>query len=231
MAGSKFSKSSSRKKGRFAKRMYKRRARSAVWKNNISTGIGFPKKMCMTHKYHEVVGLTSTTGVVGTYKFQCNGMYDPNTTGTGHQPMYYDQMAAIYNHWTVIGSKIIIKITPTTGSSVPFYITLAQNDDSVATGGIDANAEYGSGRRLLFGASTDSVKTMSNKWSAKKTFGGSVLGNDNLQGSSAGVDPSEKTYWHINLQAADQVSTQSVIIDVLISYIAVWEEPKDIIGS
>jgi len=72
----------------------------------INTGAGFPQKMVMTHKYCDKVQLTSTLGVITNYLFSTNGLYDPNITGTGHQPAYFDQMTPIYNNYTVIMSRI-----------------------------------------------------------------------------------------------------------------------------
>ena len=36
---------------------------------------------------------------------------DPNHTGVGHQPLYFDQLMTIYNHYIVIGAKITVKFT------------------------------------------------------------------------------------------------------------------------
>lgn len=68
---------------------------------------GFPRRLYIAHKYVDLVSVSSTAGVVGSYFFKCNGMFDPNTTGTGHQPMYFDNCGAIYNHYTVVKLSLI----------------------------------------------------------------------------------------------------------------------------
>jgi len=201
------------------------------WKNNVIVGKGFPKKMTMTHKYHEVVSHTSTLGAPGFYKFACNGMFDPNLTSVGHQPYYYDQMSAIYDHYTVIGAKIVVKVIPTNNNQNSFYVTMSQNDDTTQTAGIDATAEQSSGSHIIvpYGAN-DVVRILRNSWSAKKTFGGSVLGNDNLQGNAT-ANPTEITVWTIGILAMDAISTVNSYLDISIEYIAVWDEIRDIAGS
>ena len=37
-------------------------------------------------------------------------MFHPDKSSVGHQPMYFDQLQAIYDHFTVINSRI--KVTP-----------------------------------------------------------------------------------------------------------------------
>lgn len=218
----------------YKKKNYKKKAKKFVLNRSlVNVGQGFPKKMLMTHKYVETVSHTSTTGVASFYKFICNGMFDPNYNSTGHQPYYFDQMSAIYNHYTVIGSKISIKVIPAATATVPFKIVLSQNDDVVQVNtSIDGMAEQSTSTalRIFPSGSNDLIRTMVNKWSAKKTFGGSVLANDNLQGSST-ANPSEITVWSIGLQALDGSSTVSTYLDVEITYIAVWDEIKDIAQS
>lgn len=34
--------------------------------------------------------------------FRANGIFDPDVTGTGHQPLYRDQVADLYTNYTVI---------------------------------------------------------------------------------------------------------------------------------
>lgn len=42
------------------------------------------------------------------YVFNLNSIWDPNRTGTGHQPFGFDQLAALYNCYRVIACKYII---------------------------------------------------------------------------------------------------------------------------
>jgi hypothetical protein len=228
----------SNKRGRFAvtkKRTFKRmpiRKRGVTkFKNNVKLGKGFPKKMTVDHKYVDNFTLTSTSGVMAKYVFNCNGLFDPNQTGTGHQPAYYDTLTGIYNHYTVIGAKITIKACYTAESNVPTYVSLTQDDDgSLSTSDIQTVAESSTGSIRLVGPKNQGITLLTNKWSAKKTFGGSVLGNDNLQGTVS-TNPTEKTTWVIAIQAADVVSTTSMFVEVNISYIAVWEELKELVAS
>lgn len=205
-----------------------------VWKNTVSMGRGFPKKVRMTHRYHETITVTGPVGAIGIGRFACNGMYDPNLSGVGHQPYYFDQMAAIYNHYTVTKSSIVLHVTAAyAASSMPAYIiTLSQNDDTTQTAStIDATVEMSSGTREIVPVNTTTkVPRLYNSWNATNTFGGDPLSNDNLQGS-IGSNPIELTTWSICLQSLDTVTSVSVFVEALIEYDAVWDEIKDIASS
>jgi len=220
------------KRGRFVKFQASRFGGATKFKNSANIGVGFPRKMTQSHRYSDLVNLSGASGAAANFVFCANGMYDPNITGTGHQPLYFDQMSAIYNHYTVIGSKITITAVPFTATSESWCLSLAQNDDgSVTTTSPTGQSELANSSFKIVPANSNSQEcTLVNKWSAKGTFGGSVLGNDNLQGSS-GANPTEVTNWIIALRATDSTSTVSVYIKVLIEFIAVWEELKDIAQS
>lgn len=197
----------------------------------VAIGKGLPKKIIITHKYNHINTLTSTLGVMTPYLYSCNGMASPSFTGGSHKPLYFGQLAAIYNHYTVIGSKMVVKFTPSTANDESFAVCLFKNDDtSLTVTDITAGAEQTSGKLKIVPPNSNNVFTLTSKWSAKKTFGGSVLGNDNLQGTPT-TNPGEQTFYTLMMQTIGSSATTSVLVDVYIEYIAVWEELKDIAQS
>lgn len=204
---------------------------SRVNKSMVRLGLGLPKKVCVTHRYSTAVTLTSTAGVIGVQRFSCNGMFDPDITNVGHQPLYFDQFTALYDHYTVIGSKITVKVAPTASGDEPCQIALFLNDDTTLTPtDVNGVGEQSSGKIKLIAPNSNNVMTLTKKWSAKKTFGGSILGNDNLQGTSA-ANPTEQTYYDIVLQSVTGGVTTACVLQCFIEYIAIWDELKDIAQS
>jgi hypothetical protein len=84
-------------------------------------------------------------------------------------------------------------------------------------------------KTLSLGPGLAPVEVMGS-FSAKGTFGGSVLGNDNLQGSTT-TDPTEQTLYTLFVSCTDGVSSSNIVATVEIEYIAVWEELKDMTES
>lgn len=204
-----------------------------VLRNNTSVnlGLGFPKRLQITHKYVALDRtITSTLGVFGFYRFSCNGLFDPDITGTGHQPMYFDTVGSVYDHYTVIGSKLTVRVVPAVAGQGPGALGVFINDDTTSNIISLGNAmEQSSGTRALLMPIGQSVPLVLTKtWSAKQTFGGSILGNDNLQGTIA-TNPSEQSYYDIVYQDLNGVAaTSTVNIVVELEYITIWDELKDL---
>lgn len=190
-------------------------------------GVGFPRQLKMKHRYCETVNMTYNIGSPAVYRYSANNMYDPRTAAGGHQPMFFDQMCVVYNHWTVIASKITIKGTPpATAAGLASYVCLVTDDDtSELQTSITALVEDGSKKKNLrvTGGINPQPITMSLGWSAKREFGGSVLANNALQGSTS-AGPTEESFFKICLESADASTTVLCYFIVEIEYIAIWKE-------
>lgn len=185
---------------------------------------GFPRRMYISHRYVEIVTLTSTASSVASNLHRCNGMYDPNYTGTGHQPMYFDNLAAIYDHYTVVKSTCKIIVTPATSNSNPIQLCGYVDDDTTVATSIEQAAEQGDGVYRTMAQATNQVTSINLEWSARKYFGGDALSNDNLQGTGTS-DPTEQSFFTLLMQVSGG-STQSVYATFEITYYAIWDELK-----
>lgn len=192
----------------------------------------FPPKLFNTLRYSEQVTINcvDSNNGCGTYIFSANNLYDPNYTGTGHQPLYYDQLTALYNHWTVLSSKITV-VVQRASNPVQLQAVLVLDDDaSLGTanninllteraGSVHGSADPGNGLLL----------TLSKTFSAKKWFGSNPLDNDNLQGFiSAG--PSEQVYYAIMVQDLTGTS-QSVAAHITMEFNVIWDELTSVASS
>ena len=91
---------------------------------------GFPNSVITTLRYSDTINMSSLVGVRSIHVFAANGIFDPDITATGHQPMYRDAWAAIYDQYVVIGAKITVHwSTGTTG--MPALCGIVGDDDSV----------------------------------------------------------------------------------------------------
>jgi len=55
--------------------------------------------------YHDKYNLATATLAPAIQVFRANSMFDPDFTGTGHQPMYRDQIVAQYQTYKVLSAK------------------------------------------------------------------------------------------------------------------------------
>nr|QKN88861.1 MAG: capsid protein [Cressdnaviricota sp.]QKN88875.1 MAG: capsid protein [Cressdnaviricota sp.] len=62
---------------------------------------GFSPTKNVSLRYVETVTLNPSDGVSAVNVFCANNIFDPNYTGTGHQPMFYDNYASLYGKYRV----------------------------------------------------------------------------------------------------------------------------------
>lgn len=195
----------------------------------VGTVAGFPRTLKFKHKF---VQNTTTVGSGEQYRrYRANGMYDPDQTGAGAQPLYFDQLATIYNHYTVVASKITVASTPLSQTTEDAYqVVLWINDDFTKTPNFNSVLEQQGSQSRLCNAQNPGTTYMSTSWSLWNRFRGRT-GDSRFTGNS-GADPSEQTGFEIIVRALDGgVSSVSVYHVVTIEYTAVWTELKDIAGS
>lgn len=212
----------------------KKRSRRLVLRSPSYVPSGLPTQRITKLRYCESISRTTTSGVMDRYMYRANGAYDPNLTGTGHQPFGYDQWAALFNHYTVIGSKITVRTIATVNSTgVPLHTGIYLADGTSTPYTIYTQfqeAKKGSYRTML-GSIGEKAYRNTSTFSARSFFGvKNVMDNQNLR-ALVTTDPSEEAYFHIWLQCADLAGTATVRHDVTIDYIIKFTEPKDIASS
>ncbi len=72
-------------------------------------------------RYTERINLTSSNTSAqfagSQYEFRLNSIYDPNLTGTGHQPYMHDQFATMYGRYRVDKCDVQIDVIPSPSTS------------------------------------------------------------------------------------------------------------------
>jgi len=190
-----------------------------------------PKQLMNTVVYCETVQRTMTAGVASQYQFSCNGLFDPNITGTGRQPMYFDQLSALYNHYTVLRSRISVTWASNVAYQSPLNCTLYIEDDtdSGPSAAADQAAERPTARTKMFVPTANGTCVLYNSWDAAKTFGPNPQGNSQLIGTSS-ANPSEQSYFTI-VTFGPALDSATLSIRVRIEYDVVWDELTTIAAS
>jgi len=183
--------------------------------------------MKFTHRYTEVFSLNSTAGIPNVVNFTANGLTDPNITGGGRQPMAFDNMTALYNHYTVIGSKIKVKCTPVSTTNPAAFFGIYINDNTTQVPSSSSGYLANTSSYVIMPTGGSLTKQLGSKWSARKWWGKSPLNQEDLSGDVTN-NPAEQTYYTLFFAALDEASNTSAAFVVDIEYIAIWREPKDL---
>lgn len=196
----------------------------------VGARLGFPPTIKFKHRY--VAHVTTSGAGLQHHLFRCNGLYDPDVTGAGLQPLYFDQLAAIYNHFCVLNSTIKVTSIPQPNTAEDaFRISVWVADSSPPSVSTSTNiAEQTSAVSTVCSSLNPATSVLTRSWSLARCFGGRV-GESRFTGTGSS-DPSEQSVYCISVQAMDGgVSTVAVYHDVEIEYTAVWSELKDIAAS
>jgi hypothetical protein len=190
----------------------------------------FPARTTRKHRYATYVNLTGTSGAMASHVFSANGMFDPDITSTGHQPMGFDQLVLSYNHYTVTSARMIA--TFHNNSVTTPNISVSVNGSSTPVTVATDLVEFGLGDHTVLErvSVAGSVKTLESKVSIKRFEGvDDALDVIELRGSSA-ANPAEQTYFHVQTWDPGAITT-ALIVEVIIEYTAVWTEPRVLSAS
>jgi len=86
-----------------------------LYSNSESSRItGFEPHKYMTFKYTMLLTNSLPTGTGAQQTMNLNSLFDPDRTGAGHQPLYYDQITTIYNRYRVLKTRWKVTFAPAT---------------------------------------------------------------------------------------------------------------------
>lgn len=189
-----------------------------------SYALGGNRKVTMI--YHERFSLNPAVASLASYVFRANSCYDPNYTGTGHQPRGFDQLMALYDHGTVIGSKMDVGIFSPNSVGATVAVNLRDSVSTPST--FDDMLEVPTCSWTIISPSAGGgVANLSQSCSPAKFLGRpKVLSEDDLRFSSS-ADCVEQAFYHIVVGPTDSLTDLSSIdFHVRIEYTVILSEPK-----
>ncbi len=210
------------------RRYVRRRRRRRI--DNMGPNRPLPQVIRTRHRYVSAQLNMNPGAVVGNHVFRLNSIYDPDVSLTGHQVMGFDQLAALYDHYQVLGCKARITFQNTDGSDHMIcgaYIS----DTSVPiapASTADEVLENPCVKWRKVAAPAQSSPTMARftvTVNPAKWLGRAVTDND-LRGSGTS-NPSELCFLMLFAYGtAGTPDLQGVKISVQLDYYCRWSEPK-----
>lgn len=184
---------------------------------SVTTSTGLGTSQVVNLRYVDKAQINpSTAGAAAYYQFRINSIFDPNYTGTGHQPLMHDQFAAIFEEYLVLEVKYRVSFV-NTGTDT--YIVGTQVNDVDTTDTIleytieQGNAEWA---HLASGSGSPSVKEFIGVVDCAKLQGRSYSqyrANDNA-GAGFGNNPADPIY--LNCFAADSFGDDPAAVDICV---------------
>lgn len=185
----------------------------------------FPSRTIRKLRYSTNFSLSNAVGAVASYVFAANGLYDPDITGTGHQPMGFDQLMLSYNHYVVTHARILLTFRNTTSDTVTVAVTAQANNTPITV--IDQILESGllAMTTLTPKATDDSIQLIELRMDVARFLGRRFLEDDGDTTGSVTTNPLELEYFHV--QAWDSAGKATLVqVDCVIEYTALFNEPR-----
>lgn len=191
----------------------------------------FPPRYKGTLRYADTITLSSAAGVVASWVFACNGLYDPDITGTGHQPAGFDQMMLSYEHYTVIRARITATFHNNTSNATP-TVAISVNAGATPVTVINQIMEDGlvTTSRLLPAGANGCVQTIQRSCNVAVFGGVPRLLDDSSYRGTVSSNPTELSYFHLQLWNTEG-ATSSSAVDLVIEYESWFTEPRKLTES
>ena len=149
--------------------------------------------MAVRLKYAQPFIVASTTNL---QQFRGNSCFDPDFTGSGHQPHYFDQYALLYKRYLV--SSCAIRVTATNNSNDAALIGIWPSNTTTTSILIPSDlleAPYVKTRQL--GGKNANNATMLSSSMATKKMRGLNVGNEDDLGAQVTTNPSRSWFWNV----------------------------------
>lgn len=207
-------------------------------KLSVSRGIfGFPDEFTTRLRYCDVYTLTSSSNAIAKQYMRMNSLFDPDQTGTGHQPYYFDQLAALYGRYHVLGSKMTAEFSllpsaiATAQPSGPVLIGVVGDDSASTTTTVSTMLESSSCKHALLNSANGgpNVKVLTLTYAPYRELG--LSSDDDTVGSDVAGNPAKQWYGLAWIAETGLSSASSCTVKIQVEYYVKFSQLKDISGS
>lgn len=191
---------------------------------------GFPRQQKMSHMYSynsiisHATGAPTAQGVL----FTVNGLFDPEVALGGHQPSYFDQMAALYDHYIVTSATITAEFSPASIQTWTCGVTI-NDDTSVDSYDLDALCEQPSSTSVQ--VPCYETRKVTKTWKLDRAFPAGSKVASQFRGDVT-QNPTETQSFVVYARPTNGLlGVISCDVKVSIVYHAEWNELRDMVKS
>jgi len=192
----------------------------------------FPNTYYTQLRYATQASVTVTAGAQNYHTFFVNSLYDPDATGTGTQPKFFDTLCgaangtAPYGSYRVHGCKYKINFVNTNSSQNSIsYVAARVRDGNTgaitsATAGYDTFRETPNCRvKMLFnGTSSAASKWITGYIPIKKVLSVKDLRDDPDTAAAYNANPAEAVYLDMHVRTQDAATTATFQVFITLTF-------------
>jgi hypothetical protein len=185
---------------------------------------GFPDRIYTKLRYCDSGSQSCTSGATGLQIFRWNSVFDPDFTNAGHQPLYRDTYAAIYDQYAVVKAHAIITLI-NTNATVGMLCGCVTDDDTTITTTNVVLQEQNHGINFMLTPLSGSASevTFTATWDCSEVLNIDPYSSLTYK-TAVGSNPTEVSALALWGAAADASSTVSLIWRVQLIQEVLWTE-------
>lgn len=207
------------------RRMYRKKRRKRYSKkkklsrNRMSTfilkGIStFPDSLITKLKYVDTMDLTTT---LTNRAYAINGLFDPDISGAGHQPLAFDQLMTLYSEYEVFASKVFLYAT--NNNTIEYILNIYPSITLSFPTAISTSQEQNYSKSIIISDAGAANKNFLSNYIAIRKLEGRRTYSINYVGN-ASANPSNTRYWLIQAGSLDGTSGMNAQVRIKIVYYA-----------
>ena len=188
-------------------------------------------------KYAESIDVPiPALGFVGTYAMNLNSIFDPNRTGTGHQPYGHDTLQTIYNRYRVISCYYKLCVSRLDSNTEPVQLTVLPANTTVSIGVGNEARESPRAKYIIQGGSGSPIRMLTGTVNIASLMGrnkSQYMADDDYQ-APYGSNPGELAILNIytSLLNDGQVATERAFkVSIELIYTVESFDPKQLAQS
>lgn len=187
------------------------------------------QRLRTTLRYSETIARTGLAAY--DYVYNLNGLFDPNQTGTGHQPKGFDQLAALYQRYRVFATRYKVIFSPNV-SSIPVHCIVAPTNSLTAY--VDASdiieAPFSKNRVSIVYADPPTISGFVDLATLNGKSRTAYAADDTTQ-ALVTANPSEQLALHVFSESVDGSTTITTYFTILLEFDVEFSDAKQLAPS
>ncbi len=195
------------------------------------------KKTVVKLRYVDTISIDPGVAAIASHDFLANGLFDPDNTGTGHQPLGFDQMTLMYNQYRVLSSKIkVTQITTASSNVIPgLWGIVTDNDGTLTfTEGTAVIEDPRQGKTWAIANGHETAFNGSNARILRKSFNKTMLNPEQRNDATlVSADPDAATRFHYLIWLSSILGNNPGAISFMVEldYVCEFSDPVHLAQS
>lgn len=187
--------------------------------------IGFPDRLETVLKYSETINYNGSAAPTA-QKWSMNSLFDPNNSGSGHQPSFFDTFSAVYGRYYVKRFKVDMEFI-NLSSSIGAFVVTCYSDQDISGNTVEQliESKYAQMRTLGLAASGKNIVRTFLPWmETPKLMGQPITEPDPSMYSSVSASPSDIAWAFSKVAAVDGLTNVNIACKAVLYFDAIFKD-------